>query len=80
MIDYLIETLGRQQFIAAFFFYSICWSYCIIDSLRSQFKDPNMKWIWIVIVVLTQVIGVLIYISLSHFTKFVPEVGGFDDD
>jgi hypothetical protein len=39
-----------------------------------------MKWIWIVIVVLTQVIGVLIYISLSHFTKFVPEVGGFDDD
>jgi hypothetical protein len=26
------------------------------------------------------VIGVLIYISLSHFTKFVPEVGGFDDD
>lgn len=80
MIDYLIKTIGRQEFIAIFFFYAMFWSYCLVDSLRSTFKKPKMRWIWIIVIFVTQILGVLTYLIFARFTKHIPTINDFDDD
>ncbi len=49
--------------------YAILWVYCLVDILRSEFKDPNMKIIWIVILLFAQGIGPLVYLAMGKSTK-----------
>lgn len=49
--------------------YSILWIYCVVDIIRSDFKDPNMKLIWIFIILFGQVIGPLVYLIMGKGTK-----------
>ena len=41
----------------------------IAYSILSDFKDPNMKLIWIIIILFGQVIGPLVYLILGKGTK-----------
>ncbi len=49
--------------------YAILWIYCLVDIIRSEFKDPNMKIIWIVILLFAQGIGPIVYLVLGKSTK-----------
>ncbi|MHA7130464.1 PLDc N-terminal domain-containing protein [Algoriphagus namhaensis] len=49
--------------------YFILWVYCLVDVIRSDFKDPNMKIIWILIILFAQVIGSLVYLVIGKSTK-----------
>lgn len=49
--------------------YGILWLYSLVDILRSDFKDPNMKIIWIVIILFAQVIGPIVYLAMGRSTK-----------
>lgn len=49
--------------------YTILWIYCLVDILRSEFKDPNMKIIWIVILLFAQGIGPIVYLVMGKSTK-----------
>jgi len=51
------------------FIYLILMIYCLVDVIRSEFKDPNMKLIWIIIILLAQLIGTLVYLILGKSTK-----------
>lgn len=49
--------------------YGILWIYCLIDILRSDFKDSNMKLIWIVVILFAQVVGPIAYLIMGNSTK-----------
>lgn len=49
--------------------YGILWLYSLVDILRSEFKDPNMKIIWIVILLFAQGIGPIVYLAMGKSTK-----------
>jgi hypothetical protein len=49
--------------------YFILWVYCLIDVIRSNFKDQNMKLIWIVVLLFAQVIGPIAYLIMGQGTK-----------
>ncbi|MEB2783434.1 PLD nuclease N-terminal domain-containing protein [Algoriphagus persicinus] len=49
--------------------YTILWIYCLVDILRSEYKDPNMKIIWIVILLFAQGIGPIVYLTMGKSTK-----------
>jgi hypothetical protein len=49
--------------------YALLWMYCLVDSIRSNFKDPNMKMIWIRIILFGQVIRPDLYLIMGKGTK-----------
>lgn len=49
--------------------YFILWVYCVVDVLRSNFKDQNMKLIWIVILLFAQGFGPIAYLILGKGSK-----------
>lgn len=46
--------------IVAFAFF-VFWIITLVDIVRSNFKDPKMKLIWILIVLFANFLGVIIY-------------------
>ena len=47
----------------------ILWVYCLVDVLRSNFKDPMMKLIWVVILLFAHGLGPLAYLILGKNSK-----------
>ncbi|WP_111668979.1 PLDc N-terminal domain-containing protein [Algoriphagus litoralis] len=50
-------------------FYFFLWIYCLIDVIRSDFRDQNMKLIWVVVILFAQVIGPIAYLILRKGSK-----------
>jgi hypothetical protein len=48
------------------------WLYALVDVVKSDFKDPNMKLIWIVILIFANPLGPFIYFGLSRKQKVKP--------
>jgi len=69
-----VENLGGRFFLIAGVLsaiYFILMIYCIVDVIKSEFKDPSMKLIWILIILFAQLIGTLVYLILGKSTKSV---------
>lgn len=49
--------------------YFILWVYCLVDAIRSNFKDPNMKLIWIIILLFAHGLGPIAYLILGKDSK-----------
>lgn len=49
--------------------YFVFWIYCIINVIQSEFKDSNMKLIWIIILLFAHIIGPLAYLAIGKSTK-----------
>jgi len=64
----IIQTIGGGILIFGLL-YALLWMYCLVDSIRSNFKDPNMKMIWILIILFCQVIGPILYLIMGKGTK-----------
>lgn len=67
-----IQNMGPSFLLiisAISFIYFILMVYSIVDVIRSEFKDPSMKLIWIIVIVFAQVIGTLVYLILGKSTK-----------
>jgi hypothetical protein len=67
-----IQNIGGGFLIIMLLFsliYFLLWVYCVIDVIRSNFKDQNMKLIWIVILLFAHIIGPLVYLVLGKTTK-----------
>jgi len=48
------------------------WVWAIVDIIQSDFKDPNMKLVWILATLLMPVLGTILYLSMGHKTKLPP--------
>jgi len=72
MIISFVQNIGGS-FLIIFsiisFMYLILMIYCLIDTIKSEFKDPNMKLIWIIIILFAQLIGTLVYLVIGKSTK-----------
>ncbi|MFD2034057.1 PLD nuclease N-terminal domain-containing protein [Belliella marina] len=57
------ELGGRSLLILGFlsFVFFIFWVVTIIDIVKSTFQDPNMKLIWVLVVIFTNPLGTIIY-------------------
>ncbi|WP_339867483.1 PLD nuclease N-terminal domain-containing protein [uncultured Algoriphagus sp.] len=67
-----IQNMGGGSMMIFLLFgllYTVLWIYCLVDVLRSDFKDPNMKIIWVVILLFAQGIGPLVYLVMGKSTK-----------
>lgn len=64
-----IQNFGAGTFIVFSLVYLAVWVYCLVDIIRSNFKDPNMKMIWILIIVFAQFFGPIIYLAMGRGTK-----------
>ena len=67
-----VQNMGGGFLIIILLFslaYFILWVYCLVDVIRSDFKDQNMKLIWVIVILFGQVIGPLAYLALGKSTK-----------
>ena len=72
MILSFVQNMGASFLIilsVLSFIYLILMIYSLIDIIRSEFKDPNMKFIWIIIILFAQLIGTLVYLVIGKSTK-----------
>ncbi len=50
----------------------VVWVLALVDVVKREFKDPNDKLIWVLVVCLTQFIGGLIYIAVGRKKGWLP--------
>ena len=61
--------LGGIVFLLLSLAYLAFWIYCLVDVIRSDFKDQNMKIIWVIIILFAHLIGPLAYLAIGKSTK-----------
>jgi len=67
-----IQNMGGVGFLFFTLFgiaYFILWVYCLVDAIRSDFKDQNMKLIWVIILLFAHGLGPIAYLILGKNTK-----------
>lgn len=42
------------------------WIYALFDCLKKDFRVPNQKLIWVILIVFVPVIGTFLYLSMSR--------------
>jgi len=62
-------AIGLLTYVLLTFVYVVLWIYCLIDVIRSNFRDQNMKVIWILILLFAQVFGPLAYLIIGKSSK-----------
>lgn len=50
-------------------FYLGFWVYALFDCVRNEFRGPNQKLIWIILLLFAPVIGTFLYLSMSSSSK-----------
>lgn len=72
MTALFVQNLGGGSMILILLFsiaYFILWVYCLVDVIRSNFKDSSMKLIWVVVLLFAHLIGPLVYLIIGKGTK-----------
>jgi hypothetical protein len=49
--------------------YFAFWVYALYDCVRNEFRGPNQKLIWVILILFAPVIGTFLYLSMSRRTK-----------
>ena len=49
--------------------HAVLMAYILIDISRSQFKDPNNKILWTIIVLMAPIVGITLYLSMGKNQK-----------
>ena len=55
------------------------WIWAVVDILQSEFKDSNMKLVWMLIVLLMPMLGTILYLWKGEQTK-IPAAKAPDPD
>lgn len=45
------------------------WAYSLFDCVRSDFRVPNQKLIWLILILFAPIIGTFLYLSMNRQTK-----------
>jgi hypothetical protein len=67
-----IQNIGGGFLIILLVFslaYFFLWVYCLVDVIRSNFKDQNMKLVWVLILLFAHLLGPIAYLILGKNTK-----------
>ena len=50
----------------------IVWIWAIVDVIKSDFKDPTVKFVWIAVLIFIPFVGAIIYPFVGKSTKKPP--------
>ncbi|MDX5340544.1 MAG: PLD nuclease N-terminal domain-containing protein [Cyclobacteriaceae bacterium] len=67
-----IQNMGGGFLIVLLIFslaYLALWVYCLVDVINGKFKDPNMKIIWVIILLFAHGLGPIAYLILGKNSK-----------
>lgn len=53
----------------AFALYAILWLWCIVDLLRSEFKDKSVKMLWVLLLIFANPLAPFVYGHLARKQK-----------
>jgi hypothetical protein len=57
------------------------WVYALIDCVKNEFRGPNQKLIWLILILFSPVIGTFLYLGMSKRTmekrRFQPDFNRF---
>lgn len=63
-----MENLGGLLFclipILGLFFF-VVWLIALIDAVKSDFKTENEKIVWVIVIILTGIVGAVLYFFIS---------------
>lgn len=45
------------------------WMYALIDCLKNEFRGPNQKLIWVLLILFAPIMGTFLYLSMSQCSK-----------
>ncbi len=49
--------------------YLVFWTILLVDVIRSDFKESNMKLIWVIVLIFAHIIGPTLYLFLGKNSK-----------
>ena len=67
-----VQNMGGGTLIVLFAFslaYLALWVYCLVDVINGKFKDPNMKMIWVIILIFAHGLGPIAYLIIGKSSK-----------
>jgi hypothetical protein len=68
-----MDTLANTSLFTFFLLlglgYAILWIWAVVDMLKSEFKDGNLKLVWAVVLIFANPIGPFVYFILSREQK-----------
>ena len=50
----------------------VLWIVALVDAVKREFKEPNEKIMWVLVIALTHWIGALIYMGIGKKTGWLP--------
>jgi hypothetical protein len=50
-------------------FYLGFWVYALFDCVRNDFRGPNQKLIWLILILFAPIIGTFLYLSMNRSTR-----------
>ncbi|MBC6365451.1 PLDc N-terminal domain-containing protein [Algoriphagus sp. AK58] len=68
-MDIVIESKGLIYWQLSGLIYLGFWAYALIDCVRNEFRGPNQKLIWLILILFAPFIGTFLYLSMSRRTK-----------
>jgi hypothetical protein len=69
MISSFIQNIGFWPLAIYSLLFIGLWIYSILGVVSTEFKDSNMKLIWILIILFAPIIGAIVYLILAKSTK-----------
>jgi hypothetical protein len=67
-----VPSFPEMLVISVFLLSLVLWVLALVDVVRRQFRDPNAKLIWVLIVVFAHGIGALVYLVFGRKQGSLP--------
>ena len=68
-MDLVIPSNGLLIWQLSGLIYLGFWVYALINCLSNEFRGPNQKLIWIILILFAPFIGTFLYLSMSRSSK-----------
>lgn len=68
-MDFMVNSAYAVFFLLLGIGYGILWLWALVDLLKSEFKDSNMKLVWAIVLIFANPIGPFAYFIISREQK-----------
>ena len=68
-MEVLVPGIGLLAFLAIIGVSALLWIIALVDILRSEFRNPNDKLIWVIVVFFFPFLGAILYFIIGRNNK-----------
>lgn len=71
ILSFVVNMGGAVMMVLLLFTlaYFVLWVYCLVDVIRSDFKDSTMKLIWVIVLLFAHGLGPIAYLIFGKGSK-----------